>query len=241
MGDVSFQKKCFDKLQEIKENGTTIVIVSHSMDQLYSICDRLIWIEKGKVREDGIPQQVGTHYLDSMEDERLAKLADESKVVLKDMNESILSLADQIHPQARRDGSQEVHFTKVEVYDQNMKKCRSFNTGDPLILKFSYATDMQRPSVNFNMDFVKDNWQYQYGSCFSKAGEPLPVLDKNGTVTFKIDALMLLPGRYYLDLGINGPQGELYDNVRQIFQITVRDYVTDEFGPCVFAHEWSLD
>ena len=241
VGDVSFQKKCFDKLQEIKENGTTIVIVSHSMDQLYSICDRLIWIEKGKVREDGIPQQVGTHYLDSMEDERLAKLADESKVVLKDMHESILSLADQIHPQARRDGSQEVHFTKVEVYDQNMKKCRSFNTGDPLILKFSYATDMQRPSVNFNMDFVKDNWQYQYGSCFSKAGEPLPVLDKNGTVTFKIDALMLLPGRYYLDLGINGPQGELYDNVRQIFQITVRDYVTDEFGPCVFAHEWSLD
>lgn len=241
VGDVSFQKKCFDKLQEIKENGTTIVIVSHSMDQLYSICDRLIWIEKGKVREDGIPQQVGTHYLDSMEDERLAKLADESKVVLKDMNESILSLADQIHPQARRDGSQEVHFTKVEVYDQNMKKCRSFNTGDPLILKFSYATDMQRPSVNFNMDFVKDNWQYQYGSCFSKAGEPLPVLDKNGTVTFKIDALMLLPGRYYLDLGINGPQGELYDNVRQIFQITVRDYVTDEFGPCVFAHKWSLD
>ena len=241
VGDVSFQKKCFDKLQEIKENGTTIVIVSHSMDQLYSICDRLIWIEKGKVREDGIPQQVGTHYLDSMEDERLAKLADESKVVLKDMNESILSLADQIHPQARRDGSQEVHFTKVEVYDQNMKKCRSFNTGDPLILKFSYATDMQRPSVNFNMDFVKDNWQYQYGSCFSKAGEPLPVLDKNGTVTFKIDALMLLPGRYYLDLGIIGPQGELYDNVRQIFQITVRDYVTDEFGPCVFAHEWSLD
>ena len=69
----------------------------------------------------------------------------------------------------------------------------------------------------------------------------IPVLDKNGTVTFKIDALMLLPGRYYLDLGINGPQGELYDNVRQIFQITVRDYVTDEFGPCVFAHEWSLD
>ena len=241
VGDVSFQKKCFDKLQEIKENGTTIVIVSHSMDQLYSICDRLIWIEKGKVREDGIPQQVGTHYLDSMEDESLEKLAEESKIILKDMNKSILSLADQIHPEARRDGSQEVHFTKVEVYDQNMKKCRSFNTGDPLILKFSYATDMQRPSVNFNMDFVKDNWQYQYGSCFSKAGEPLPVLDKNGTVTFKIDALMLLPGRYYLDLGINGPQGELYDNVRQIFQITVRDYVTDEFGPCVFAHEWSLD
>lgn len=241
VGDVSFQKKCFDKLQEIKENGTTIVIVSHSMDQLYSICDRLIWIENGKVREDGIPKRVGTHYLDSMEDERLEQLARESKVVLRDVNQSILSLAEQIHPEARRDGSQEVHYTRVEVYDQHMKKCRSFDTGDTLILQFDYETSLDHPSVNFNMDFVKDNWQYQYGSCFTKAGDPLPVLNKKGTVTFKIDALMLLPGRYYLDLGINGPAGELYDNVRQIFQITVRDYVTDEFGPCTFAHQWSIE
>lgn len=241
VGDVSFQKKCFDKLQEIKEAGTTIVIVSHSMEQLYSICDRLIWIEKGLVREDGIPKQVGTHYLDSMEEERLEKLAQESKIVLKNLDQSMLSLADQIHPEAKRDGSQEVHYTRVEVYDQNMKKCRSFNTGDSLIVKFDYETKLDHPSVNFNMDFVKDNWQYQYGSCFTKAGDPLPVLNKKGTVTFKIDALMLLPGRYYLDMGINGSAGELYDNVRQIFQITVRDYVTDEFGPCTFAHKWSIE
>lgn len=241
VGDVSFQKKCFDKLQEIKEAGTTIVIVSHSMEQLYSICDRLIWIEKGLVREDGIPKQVGTHYLDSMEEERLEKLAQESKIVLKNLDQSMLSLADQIHPEAKRDGSQEVHYTRVEVYDQNMQKCRSFNTGDSLIVQFDYETKLDHPSVNFNMDFVKDNWQYQYGSCFTKAGDPLPVLNKKGTVTFKIDALMLLPGRYYLDMGINGPAGELYDNVRQIFQITVRDYVTDEFGPCTFAHKWSIE
>ncbi|MEI3418858.1 MAG: ABC transporter ATP-binding protein [Blautia sp.] len=241
VGDVSFQKKCFDKLQEIKEAGTTIVIVSHSMEQLYSICDRLIWIEKGLVREDGIPKQVGTHYLDSMEEERLEKLAQESKIVLKNLNQSMLSLADQIHPEAKRDGSQEVHYTRVEVYDQNMQKCRSFNTGDSLIVQFDYETKLDHPSVNFNMDFVKDNWQYQYGSCFTKAGDPLPVLNEKGTVTFKIDALMLLPGRYYLDMGINGSAGELYDNVRQIFQITVRDYVTDEFGPCTFAHKWSIE
>ena len=39
VGDVSFQKKCFERLKEIKEEGTTIVIVSHSMDQLYSLYD----------------------------------------------------------------------------------------------------------------------------------------------------------------------------------------------------------
>ena len=42
VGDSAFQKKCFEKLKAIKENGTTIVIVSHSMEQMYKICDRLI-------------------------------------------------------------------------------------------------------------------------------------------------------------------------------------------------------
>lgn len=241
VGDVSFQKKCLDKLHEIKENGTTIVIVSHSMDQLYGICDRLIWIENGKLKEEGPPKQVGTHYIDSMEDERIEKLASESNIVLRDINKTILDVAKQVHPEARRDGNQDVHFTKVEVYNGKNKKSRNFNTGDKLVIKLDYKTHLNKPRVNFNMDFVKDNWQYQYGSCFTKAGDELPILDKEGTVTFTIKSLMLLPGRYFLDVGINGPNGELYDNIRQIFQITVRDYVSDEFGPCVFSHKWKLE
>ena len=91
------------------------------------------------------------------------------------------------------------------------------------------------------MDFVKDNWQYCYGSCFTKPGDELPVLKKSGTVTFTIDKLMLLPGKYYLDVGINGEDGELYDNVRNIMQITIRNYVHNEFGPCTFEHDWKIE
>lgn len=242
VGDVSFQKKCFERLKKIKEDGTTIVIVSHSMEQLYSICDRLIWIEDGKVREDGQPQLVGTHYLDDMEDERQARLARESVEQLKGEKErSILELTDRVHPQARRDGTREVYFTGVELLDGEGKPCRIFDTGDKVTLVCRYATALERPAVNFNMDFVRDNWQYCYGSCFTKAGDELPVLEKEGRVIFEIEKLMLLPGKYYLDIGINGAAGELYDNVRNIIQITVRDYVTDEFGPCVFEHKWKIE
>ena len=45
----------FNKLREIKGKGVTIVIVSHSMGQLEQICDRSIWLEKGKIVMDGIP------------------------------------------------------------------------------------------------------------------------------------------------------------------------------------------
>ena len=58
VGDVSFQKKCFEKLQEIKAKGTTIVIVSHSLSQIEEICERSIWIEEGKIKEVGIPKIV---------------------------------------------------------------------------------------------------------------------------------------------------------------------------------------
>jgi ABC-2 type transport system ATP-binding protein len=241
VGDISFQKKCFERLKEIKEEGTTIVIVSHSMEQLLSICDRLIWIEKGKIQDDGKPKLISMHYMDSMEDERIIRLAMESKETLTDhKGRTILELTQNVHPEARRDGNYDVRFTKVNLYNTQGQPCQVFDTGDKIVLKCSYETELDHPKVNFNMDFVKDDWQYCYGSCFTKPGEELPALQESGEITFSIEQLMLLPGKYYLDIGINGEHGELYDNVRNIMQITVRPYVHNEFGPCTFEHHWEI-
>ena len=73
VGDANFQKKCFDKLQEIKNEGTTIVIVSHSMDQIRSICNRVIWLENGKIKEDGIPQKVCPDYMVAMDERAVTR------------------------------------------------------------------------------------------------------------------------------------------------------------------------
>lgn len=79
VGDSAFQKKCFEKLKEIKAAGTTIVIVSHSMDQMYKICDRLIWIEEGLVKEEGVPRFIGEEYLAAMEGRRLDRIELENR------------------------------------------------------------------------------------------------------------------------------------------------------------------
>lgn len=75
VGDVSFQAKCFERLKEIKDAGTTIVLVSHSPAQIEQICDRAIWIEDGKIKEDGLPRFVGENYLALMEGKRLEKVS----------------------------------------------------------------------------------------------------------------------------------------------------------------------
>ncbi|MBR3549722.1 MAG: ABC transporter ATP-binding protein, partial [Treponema sp.] len=66
VGDASFQQKCFNRLKEIKAQGTTIVIVSHSLPQIEEICERSIWIDKGLVRAEGNPKNVHAQYLDFM-------------------------------------------------------------------------------------------------------------------------------------------------------------------------------
>lgn len=63
VGDQHFQEKCFNKLKELKESGKTIVIVTHSMNQVKQFCDRAIWLYKGNVKMDGNVDQVLEEYL----------------------------------------------------------------------------------------------------------------------------------------------------------------------------------
>lgn len=70
VGDANFQAKCFNRMREIKKNGTTIVIVSHSLGQIEQICDRSIWIHDGVIKMEGIPRDVHPEYLNYMGEER---------------------------------------------------------------------------------------------------------------------------------------------------------------------------
>ena len=63
VGDQHFQDKCFNKLIDLKKSGKTIVIVTHSMDQVKRFCDRAIWLYKGEIRQDGKVSDVLEEYL----------------------------------------------------------------------------------------------------------------------------------------------------------------------------------
>ena len=63
VGDQHFQDKCFNKLIELKNSGKTIVIVTHSMQQVKRFCDRAVWLYKGEIRKDGKVDDVLDEYL----------------------------------------------------------------------------------------------------------------------------------------------------------------------------------
>ena len=64
VGDQHFQEKCFKKLHELKESDTTIVIVSHNLDQVKDLCNRAVWIKDGRIQMDGKPGEVIDKYLE---------------------------------------------------------------------------------------------------------------------------------------------------------------------------------
>jgi ABC-type polysaccharide/polyol phosphate transport system ATPase subunit len=62
VGDISFQKKCLDKMKEYHEKGVTIIFISHSMDLVKSFCEKTILIKEGKVIANGKTDKIVERY-----------------------------------------------------------------------------------------------------------------------------------------------------------------------------------
>lgn len=62
VGDFRFQEKCEKRIQSMMKKDTSILFVSHSIEQVQKICKRAIWIEKGEIIEDGSSREVGNRY-----------------------------------------------------------------------------------------------------------------------------------------------------------------------------------
>ena len=65
VGDARFRKKCEARMQDMLDEGTTILFVSHSAAQVEKVCRRAIWLEKGRVRMDGPSREVCRAYSQS--------------------------------------------------------------------------------------------------------------------------------------------------------------------------------
>ena len=70
VGDIRFRKKSYQKMEElIRDSNTTVIIVSHNMNEIQKLCDRVLWLEKGKVRSIGPTESMIKEYLRDLQTE----------------------------------------------------------------------------------------------------------------------------------------------------------------------------
>lgn len=67
VGDYAFQQKCEKRMNEMRECGTTLLFVSHSIDSVKEVCDHALWIEKGKAKMSGTVDMVCDAYMDYLQ------------------------------------------------------------------------------------------------------------------------------------------------------------------------------
>ena len=63
VGDEHFQQKCFAKMKELRQEGKTMVFVTHSMDAVRNLCDRAVWLYNGEIKMDGKSEEVIEEYI----------------------------------------------------------------------------------------------------------------------------------------------------------------------------------
>jgi ABC-type polysaccharide/polyol phosphate transport system ATPase subunit len=62
VGDEKFRAKCADRMRRFRDSGATILLVSHDMHTVRQLCDRALWLEKGRVNRAGPAEEVVEQY-----------------------------------------------------------------------------------------------------------------------------------------------------------------------------------
>ncbi len=124
VGDMSFQQKCYDLLTRFVRSGKTTVFISHNLFVIEQLCDRVVWLERGQVKMDDIPQRVLSGYLDSQE-------------------QRILEAAGKVEAE----GSQDLWITGVDTLDAEGKERDWFAPDEDIVVRVRYATKgvVERP------------------------------------------------------------------------------------------------
>jgi len=180
VGDAAFQQKCMDKFADYRKAGKTVVIVSHAMGSLRSMCDHAAWLRKGQLVEVGTTAQTVDDYVDATHVERPVEVA-------ADPN---------------RWGSGEATINDVELINAAGIRSSRFRTGERLTIRVDFDFHQRIDKPVFGLAITTLDGVYLW-ALHSRDGEFVPdSVQGRGSVEMTVPALMLQPGTFEVTASI---------------------------------------
>jgi len=175
VGDLAFALKCHRKLSEIKQSGKTVIIVSHSIQAIRNKCDKVLWLEGGKLKEIG-----ETHHVCDLYETNIVK----NNKVGYDAIGSRLSY------------DSDVNIVKVEFLDNNNHVCTNYQVGD--LFKLRIFFDCKRIVKNpiFSLSIFNPEGLLITTSYSNFDGYKFPPIIGEGYIDFYISKLHFKPSKY---------------------------------------------
>ena len=251
VGDTNFQQKCYEHLRLLKENGVTIVIVTHDMDVVQKFCDLAIWIEDGVIRESGDPYDVVSRYMAFMNAIRAESMEKEQekgkKFVVTDAQcgqekDSLYSEDDiqKIDTNANRFGLGFVQIVHAVLKNAQGEIVKTVVQGEKLLIELEYQVHTPMPEYVFGIGFNAVDNTCVYGINTKLDGIRIPHKKNHGTVIVEIGNLPLLAGIYGLNVSVIDIDATPLDFVRNYFYFNV---ISDDraIGFVSIVHKWKFN
>lgn len=237
VGDEAFAHKCLDKINDFKKRKKTMVLVTHGMSMVETLCDSAMWLKKGEVMKIGDPRLVCGAYLMDVE-------AKEEKDMQAEHQQLVEKLAAEMPPadsatRQSRWGGGEIQITKVQLLDEHEQEKYVYSLGDPMQIKLFVNARQSIDDFVFGIGIFNSEGICCYGTnTYLEEFEPLECRG-SGEVTFRIDQLNLVEGTYFLDVAAHRRDEYPYDYHRHLYSFKVRSRHKDVgiFRP---NHRWEF-
>lgn len=196
VGDEPFQRKCLERIKLFQEQGRTIVLVTHGLDQVRQLCDRAIVLDHGRVVVDGTPVEAIRALRDSYaEAEELQEAS-----------------AEPVDGSAR--STRPVRIAGVRIVGDDGSPVRGIRTGEPLAVEIDVEATESRSDVVVGIAVQNHMDLLVYGTNTKVLDIKVPAFAGRRTVRFALPSMPLVDGQYYVTTAVHplvGPEWHRLD------------------------------
>lgn len=185
VGDVAFQNKCMLKIRELRDNGTTLLFVTHDLSTLQLICDRVAWLNRGEVMMIGDPVTVSQEYY--VQTTGIQPTENKAKTVISQKNTGMAKFLE----------------TSIESIESIEKPV--FTVGETIRFKYSICAEKPIGKTVFTISIFKTSGEWVIGQTSLEEGVFWDGIGQgeisSGKLLLKPNCLA--PGDYLVALGAN--------------------------------------
>jgi ABC-type polysaccharide/polyol phosphate transport system ATPase subunit len=219
VGDASFQQRCFERIESFRQEGRTIILVSHGLTHVTQLCDTAAWIEKGELKALGQSLEVVSDYTGTSYN---AQPKAEGEI-------------------GERWGTGEAEITKVELVDEEGLERVAYVSGRPLTIRISYDAHVPLKDAVIGIRVTDLHGHPVWGTNTRRRGVHIPHIFGQGLVSYEIPELPLLEGTYELTLALSdNSEVHTFDHWERRIRFNVHQFSTFDEGIVSFDGTWSL-
>lgn len=196
VGDLAFQNKCIERINELRQRGCCVLLASHDLEQITEVCDRALWLEHGEQRMLDAPEKVVQQYRQRFA-ARTAEITpgpDQSSQFDKRESELLL--------QKDRMGSQEIQIDRVLIESHGGEELASFASGEPMVISIDYTSKIVASGLIFGVTVANEDGRICLDLNSGAPNADRQVSPGPGCATLRISSIDLRPGAYSISVGL---------------------------------------